>query len=405
MFDPLLWGGNVLALSAANQIGSDLSTLSTLADSSGQGNNCTGTSIKLRTNYLNGLTAIGCYDGYITLPQSCQLDRQNFTLIFVGRFNSNGNQATYAGLGDGSGASAQQNWYQALANQNFFPSSGLTPPLLVRMEPHIFALRVSGGTATVFRNTAQTAAGTLASGTLKGGYLFQSYVGGFPQTGAFTHILAYSRGLSDNEMGQLIAAALNYLRQNAVTAARNFAFVGDSLTFGYYALQTSGVAADSYPQQVMAQNPGYAAWNCGTSGAQINAFVSPDSVYASGQTNLCVVWGGANDLIANQTAATLQSRLQTYVAARRSTGWKVVVSTVTPVGGGYYTAGRETERTSFNTWLRANWGSFADALIDPAAESNLSDYNNTTYFSDGLHLTKAGYSIVAGLAVNALAGL
>jgi len=52
-----------------------------------------------------------------------------------------------------------------------------------------------------------------------------------------------------------------------------------------------------------------------------------------------------------------------------------------------------------NEWIRANWSTYYDGLVDVAAAPELQDPNNPTYFQpDTVHLTTAGYRVVATLA-------
>ncbi len=59
-----------------------------------------------------------------------------------------------------------------------------------------------------------------------------------------------------------------------------------------------------------------------------------------------------------------------------------------------------------NTMLRANYSQFADGIIDFAADSRLSNPNDTTYFyTDKTHLNNTGYQVVADLIVAAVSPL
>lgn len=52
---------------------------------------------------------------------------------------------------------------------------------------------------------------------------------------------------------------------------------------------------------------------------------------------------------------------------------------------------------SINTLMRSGFNSYADALVDVAAESRLTDPQNTTYYFEGVHQNGAGRGIVGGL--------
>jgi lysophospholipase L1-like esterase len=60
------------------------------------------------------------------------------------------------------------------------------------------------------------------------------------------------------------------------------------------------------------------------------------------------------------------------------------------------------QRDAYNTLLRANWSTFADALAEPDLVTELSDPTNATYFPDGVHLSTAGYDILSTCIGNAV---
>lgn len=112
-------------------------------------------------------------------------------------------------------------------------------------------------------------------------------------------------------------------------------------------------------------------------------------LYNSATFNTLVFLGGTNDLIQGADAATIQSRLTTYWQNAKTTGFKLVACTIPALGN--VAAGIETIRQNVNTWIRANALTYADKLADLAANSKLSNPNDTTYYqSDKLHYTTAG---------------
>lgn len=123
-----------------------------------------------------------------------------------------------------------------------------------------------------------------------------------------------------------------------------------------------------------------------------------DAAYTS---NVLVVLAGINDFHDNPAtdAADLQTGLTAYVAARKAAypALQVIVCTITACdpANGYITVGQQTERTNFNTWLRANWSTTVDAdgLCDLDAIPEMADPTDDTYYHDigggdfGLHWT------------------
>jgi len=113
--------------------------------------------------------------------------------------------------------------------------------------------------------------------------------------------------------------------------------------------------------------------------------------------NVCVAWGGTNDLVGGATAAATFANLQTYVTARLAVGWSVVVLTCIDRGDVDITV----PRAAYNTLIRNAYGGGAVpkvALSDVAANANLGANGasaNPTYFqADQVQLTPAGFAIV-----------
>lgn len=118
--------------------------------------------------------------------------------------------------------------------------------------------------------------------------------------------------------------------------------------------------------------------------------------------NVVVCAGGINDCL-TQTAATIETRLSTYVSGRQATGYKVAICTMPPAST--VTGANETTRTTVNSWITGG-SSGADVVVDLAADSRLSNTGDTTYFaSDGVHFTTTGYGVWASLIRAGLATL
>lgn len=117
--------------------------------------------------------------------------------------------------------------------------------------------------------------------------------------------------------------------------------------------------------------------------------------------NYLIAWEGTNDLRDGATATQAYDNLVLYYSNGQTAGFQCVAMTILPRTG--QPLSFETRRIEVNNNLRANWPSFSDALADVAADPRLSDPNNTTYFSDGTHLTAAGNAVVAEIVANALA--
>jgi lysophospholipase L1-like esterase len=180
-----------------------------------------------------------------------------------------------------------------------------------------------------------------------------------------------------------------------------YAFDGDSLTVGY-----SGVSPVVHPwTDDVAVPAGFTKYNVAHGGYQITDMeaaaptVLDPLLNPKGLWNVVWVMGGTNDEDHVDVQTTID-RLLTFASQRHQVGWKVIVVTLPSRVLG------DTFKNQFNTYLRTNWTSFADQIVDLGAVPQIgadSAYRNPTYFlPDGYHLTAAGYAYFAAGATDAL---
>lgn len=207
-------------------------------------------------------------------------------------------------------------------------------------------------------------------------------------------------------------ACQNYLMRkyglSTPAKVNNLVFVGNSITVGHTAQYQpwSDKAAVSAGVSVFDCN------NRAVSGATTSSLASAYAANvaplfdSSVANNLLVFWEGTNHIAGNVSAATAQTAIRDYCLAARADGWKVVTGTVIDrtslFSGGQSTSGFRATAASVNSWLAANYASFADALADPAANAHLQDASSSTYFTDGTHLTQAGHDDVAAAFTTAI---
>lgn len=224
---------------------------------------------------------------------------------------------------------------------------------------------------------------------------------------ALREILIYSGAHSSTDRATVKA----YLKSKWNVAYQSILLIadGDSIMLGY-----SLPTASSMPSQLVALVTGgigrvrmsnFAVTGQTVADMNTDAATQVDGVYSSAyDKRICLVWGGTNDLYFGASAATAYSRLTTYWAARRAAGWTVVAFTITPRSAGSPPADFETQRANLNSSIRSGSANY-DVLVDVAADSRLGDAGdetNTTYYLDLVHMTQAGYAIVAGLTYTAL---
>lgn len=194
-----------------------------------------------------------------------------------------------------------------------------------------------------------------------------------------------------------------YLQQRGGTGFLNLVAEGDSITQG------AGLSESNlYPVKfTTAKAP--ALWgytNVAVGGSTIAGAVSrsviTDSCFDSRVSdNWLTAMLGHNDLAGGATVGNTYSALVAFCQARRATGWKVGVCTVLPSTK----VGFNPNRSALNLLILANWPTFADALIDTAADPLIGPdaaASDPTYYLDGTHLTAAGQTRYATVVTAAL---
>lgn len=178
---------------------------------------------------------------------------------------------------------------------------------------------------------------------------------------------------------------------------------GDSLTAGNYPQFLALLYTDN--RMISLQNWGLAGDTIANMLGEAATQVDPAYDSRKGR-NILLIWAGTNDMSGGSAdGATTYANYVTYCTARRATGFKVIAFTIMNRGDAH-NALWDTGQPIFNAALRANWADYADALVDVQAQATLQDTANTTYFNvDKIHLTNAGYSIVAALAKTAVDSL
>lgn len=187
-------------------------------------------------------------------------------------------------------------------------------------------------------------------------------------------------------------------------------FDGNSLTNG-----AGASAGQSYRDQVLALVSGWTQFNASGNGFSIaemnvDAATQVDSQYDAGRAkNVVVFWEGRNQIVYSDDDATaIFNKFKQYGEARKAAGWKTIVLTTLPSAFGNEPEYYETRRQAFNAILRERWDEVADVLVDVADDSRIGLVGCTsdaTYYADGVHMTAAGYAIIAARVAVALAAI
>lgn len=161
-------------------------------------------------------------------------------------------------------------------------------------------------------------------------------------------------------------------------------WVGDSITAGNHV--SSG---EEFPALVVAQIPSLDSHNISVPSSTCDSAsqgAAADALYdGTKDVNLCVILFGANDGV-TKSAATFESDLASFVAARRSTGFLDVILTMLPCGSYDSVAFRAAiNANALSTYPRVvDIGSTATTMGAEAAK------NDGSLYSDTVHPTAAG---------------
>ncbi len=117
---------------------------------------------------------------------------------------------------------------------------------------------------------------------------------------------------------------------------------------------------------------------------------------ADADADICLVMAGGGDILAGNAVDEIFADLQRYCLERHATGFRVVVVTLLPRSR---PANFEQDRLALNALVRDDWASFADGLVDVAADARIGDtmdnLDRKYYQSDTIHPTDAGYAVMA----------
>ncbi len=272
----------------------------------------------------------------------------------------------------------------------------------------------NGAVSTLRINASFTNTGNPGDSEETSGFRLASAGGGtvlFLGVQVFEVVIGNS-SLSAGEISQI----RNYLltKYSANHGQRLIYCGGDSLTAG-----TGSTGGQTYPAQLLAMysEPAMRVNNAGQANATaVDADTTADSsadtlVTAGGNYYGCddliaVMWAGTNDIHFGADDTDTYANIVAMCENRQTSGWtstnRARVAVCTIIARSSFDATKETYRQSVNTSIRNNYAGFADVLVDLADDARLSDAEDATYFSDGVHLTNTGYGVVADLVYAAI---
>jgi hypothetical protein len=130
-----------------------------------------------------------------------------------------------------------------------------------------------------------------------------------------------------------------------------------------------------------------------------DAVTEVDGAFIEGKTNVLFVMEVGNDLSRGTTLAVAQERYKTYCIDRRKRGFKVISMTCFDRDGFNQPLTMNADLKSFNSWLRVNWPSMSNSIVDVWDEPKFRLFTN---FGDGIHQSVSDNFIIAQLAYDVL---
>jgi lysophospholipase L1-like esterase len=178
------------------------------------------------------------------------------------------------------------------------------------------------------------------------------------------------------------------------------AFVGDSLTYG----AGTSPGTNAYPKRIMDGYNGFFhvqdTYNYGVAGYKTRDILNDwatVNVATTAQNKYLAVWIGTNDIMSGLDVTLTHASLAAYCRKARAAGWKVFVLTAIARGDVPQT---NSTRLIYNDLIRNNYPSYADFLVDVAADQRFATpvtAATDVYSADLTHLTPYGYQQIAGM--------
>lgn len=377
--------------------------LKTWYDQSGNGNDATQTTAAsqppvFNTNTIGTKTALDWTAGlFLAMPAGVAGDKQALTV--VGAMRPRGSHTSIFFTMPSAGTGTLMGWFDD-GNLEQFDGTHDSGPGKWHVSEGVGAGIWNASNNRRFCDDRFFDTGTAgAAGALTGGFIPRSTG---VLDGYYGALVIYGSILTSTQV-QSIARCL-YLAHGIAPQIRDrLIWCGDSITYGIGTTANAGYAQLVKPTL---SRP-YQFCNLGVP-SQLQASESASTYTAfkvTGAKNVCHVFSGTNDIAANGTAAALEPITSALCTAIKSGGInKLIVATMLPRNGGFSAGqdanGFETQRQLYNTWLRANYLSFADALADYGGDATMGPQaaaSNVSLYADGIHPSQTGHVILAGI--------
>lgn len=278
-------------------------------------------------------------------------------------------------------------------------------------EAVLIGIRSIAGTTQIIVGRNILASGATTSSALKVAGL--SSLGGFTWTGHMHEVLAKSAALSYDDWNAYEA----YLRAKwGIPNRRILVLDGNSITYGSGASDGAhswaGLLTAELGDAWQVSNQGIVGQTCGdcTGGGGpadymlLNAAIHEWTMgLRTDGHNVLTADAPTNDLFFGKTGAQAYTDYVTYCQGAQAAGHRVIAMTMIDraITGSWTRA----DMLAFNTSVRANWATFADALVDPSVADSRFDDDTSAVFADGVHPNDLGHSILHPLIKTAMDSL
>ena len=368
-----------------------------------------------QTSYPPSLLFDGA-NSFMNLPSSSTFSSSGCTVILCSR----GPYYAPVCLGSAAGQFINYGWTGGVPQKMGVQTTALhqfpLPTYLPALTPIVHGFRSSAvdGETRVYLGTNQTTAidTHLANFSMTGGAIGATPPLNDPTfsyfwfRGEIFEVAVFNTALDDDQINSLIQQMQAANGLSAKSNSSQVVFIGDSLTAG-----GPGIRPMSHCY----------AWQLAR---QYNGAVKPLLLAVPGETiamqqslvtqqvvpldltpfveNIAIVCCGSNDIGSGRTATQVSADLAALCSSVKTAGFKVILATITPRATAGWTSDMSTALAAVNSTLRATYSTYADALVDWAADPRLSDPTNTLYFADLCHTTDAGDNVKAQLVKVAL---
>lgn len=404
--------------------GVDGSTITTWADSSGNGNDATGVASPTVTR-----TAFAGYAGarclrtstqYFTVP-SISVSKRNCTLAVV--YSHCGGDGAAVGNYNPFWATASPG-FAYLINNEYANTPGLaTRAKLTRYDstlgftdsslacpvgPALLAAVCSAANVKLVVDSDSANVTAAAVGTVNIGRLGFIDTTTNPWSGDCFEAFIWDHALDSTELAALRAYVVErygprvganiYLDCNSWTAG-----TGCNAPYAW-----GNVLNQRFGGRHKITNNSLRQITTATLASQAAATVDP-YISTSLKPNVCCILEIHNHIapgVGNVDATTAYNAIVSYCQARQAAGWKVIVGTCPDTSAVH--ALEVTRRLVVNQSIRDNWATFADAIADIALDAAFLSgrYTDPAYYDpDNIHFTEAGEGKIADYFQAALATL